>query len=317
MILHLATRIKFVMAQHGSVGPFDQGKEDWTAYTERLEQYFAANDVKDTTKQRAILLSACGARTYQVIHNLTAPGKPTEHSFGELVELVKNHFSPPPSVIVQQFTFNTHAQREGETIAEFVAKLCRLSKHCKFGDTLEDMLHDRIVCGIRDTRLQRRLLAEIDLTYQKAFDMCQATELAHKNSPSLQTVQPSLKPTSQPILTLRPQARSSGRKQGSATQSNCYRCNSSQHIASNCPFKTAECHHCGKKGHIIKACRSKSKGQTAQPRFKGKKPQSTHQLCTDADDSSVEDEEDQPTYELFKLSQGKVTPIVSTSNWTM
>jgi hypothetical protein len=143
------------MAQHGSVGPFDQGKEDWTAYTERLEQYFAANDVKDTTKQRAILLSACGARTYQVIRNLTAPGKPTEHSFGDLVKLVKNHFSPSLSVIVQRFTFNTRAQREGETIAEFVAELRRLSEHCKFGDTLEDMLRDRIVCSIRDTRLQR------------------------------------------------------------------------------------------------------------------------------------------------------------------
>ena len=71
MILHLAMRIKFSMAQHSSVGPFDRGKEDWTACTERLEQYFAANDVKDATKQRAILLSACGVRTYQVIRNLT------------------------------------------------------------------------------------------------------------------------------------------------------------------------------------------------------------------------------------------------------
>ena len=65
------------MANHEPIGPFEQGKEDWTSYSERLEQYFAANDVTDAGKQRAILLSLCGAPTYQVIRNLTAPEKPT------------------------------------------------------------------------------------------------------------------------------------------------------------------------------------------------------------------------------------------------
>ena len=32
------------MANHGTIGPFEQGKEDWTSYSERLEQYFAVND---------------------------------------------------------------------------------------------------------------------------------------------------------------------------------------------------------------------------------------------------------------------------------
>ena len=76
------------------------------------------------------------------------------------------------------------SQREGETIAEFVVELRRLSEHCKFGDTLDDMLRDRVVCGIRGVRLQRRLLAESELTFKKAFEICQATELAHKNAQS-------------------------------------------------------------------------------------------------------------------------------------
>ena len=53
------------MATHGNVGEFKHGAEDWTAYCERLEQYFTANDVDDAGKQRAILLSGCGAATYQ------------------------------------------------------------------------------------------------------------------------------------------------------------------------------------------------------------------------------------------------------------
>ena len=95
------------MANHGTISPFEQGKEDWTSYSEHLEQYFAANDVTDAGKQRAILLSSCGAPTYQVIRNLTAPDKPTARTFKEIVALVKDHYCPPPSEIVQRFTFNT------------------------------------------------------------------------------------------------------------------------------------------------------------------------------------------------------------------
>ena len=61
---------------HGSVGPFDSSQEDWRSYTDRLEQYFAANDVAGARKQRAILLSACGASTYQLIQNLVGPDQP-------------------------------------------------------------------------------------------------------------------------------------------------------------------------------------------------------------------------------------------------
>ena len=148
------------MATHGRIGEFNRGEEDWTAYCERLEQYFLANDVASAEKQRAILLSVCGAATYQLVRNLVAPDKPTDKSFEELVTLVKEHHTPPPSVTVQRFKFNSRSQRDGESVAEFVAELRRLSEHCKFEVTLDDMLRDRLVCGIRDVRIQRRLLGQ-------------------------------------------------------------------------------------------------------------------------------------------------------------
>ena len=74
---------------------FEDRREKWASYTERLEQYFTANDIKIAEKKRAILLSVCGAATYQVIRNLTTPGKPTDHTFEELVQLVQAHRNPP------------------------------------------------------------------------------------------------------------------------------------------------------------------------------------------------------------------------------
>lgn len=86
---------------------FDPKSEDWTSYSERLQQHFIANDVEDVEKKRAILLSVCGAATYKLIHSLVHPYKPTDKIFDELVELVKNHHKLPPSEIVQRYNFNT------------------------------------------------------------------------------------------------------------------------------------------------------------------------------------------------------------------
>lgn len=79
------------------------------------------------------------------------------------------HYCPPPLVIVQRFAFNNRAQCKGEIVAEFVAELQKLSKQCQLGASLEEMLYNRLVCGVKDGRLQRRLLAEPGLTFKKDF----------------------------------------------------------------------------------------------------------------------------------------------------
>ena len=55
------------MAVHGSIGEFSVGSETWVSYIERLQQCFVANNIKGDDRQRAVLLSVCGASTYQLI----------------------------------------------------------------------------------------------------------------------------------------------------------------------------------------------------------------------------------------------------------
>ena len=38
------------MANHGTIGEYDPQKEDWTSYSERLQEYFTANDVDAAAK---------------------------------------------------------------------------------------------------------------------------------------------------------------------------------------------------------------------------------------------------------------------------
>ena len=166
--------------QHGSIGAFDSAREDWTSYSGRLEQYFVGNYVVAADKKRAILLSSCGAEMYQLIRNIVAPKKPTKCTFAQLVELVHRHHNPKPSAIVQRFRFNICVRKQGQSVATFVAELRRLTEHCKFGDVMDEMLRDRLVCGINDSRIQCRLLAEPSLTFKK--ELAQAFESAEKNA---------------------------------------------------------------------------------------------------------------------------------------
>ena len=141
---------------------------------ERLQQYFVANDVKNADTQRAILLSSVGGPTYQLIRNLLAPDKPTSKTFAEIVEAVMQHHQPKPSVIAQLFNFHSRSRHSGENVSTYVAELRKLSEHCNFGDTLNDLLRDRLVCGISDQRMQRRLLSEPELTFAKAHPGCRS-----------------------------------------------------------------------------------------------------------------------------------------------
>ena len=83
--------------------------------------------------------------------NLLAPAKHTEATFKDIVKLLTEHYQPKPSRVVQCYLFNSRIRKQGESVATYVAELKRLSEHCEFAATLNDMLCDRLVCGINDS----------------------------------------------------------------------------------------------------------------------------------------------------------------------
>ena len=88
---------------------------------------------------------------------------------------------PKPSVIVQRYQFNLRQQATTELVAEYVAALRKLAKHCNFGDSLNEMLRDRLLCGIANPTVQKHLLAELELTLTKAVTKAQVVELAERD----------------------------------------------------------------------------------------------------------------------------------------
>ena len=132
-------------------------------------------------KKKSAFLAGVGPASYALARNLVAPEKPGDKSCDELVALLMTYFNPTPSETVQQFKFHSRFRKSEETVARFVSELRSLAKFCNFGAMLEDMLRDRLVCGISDVQIQRRLLAERTLTFTKALEIAQGLETAAKN----------------------------------------------------------------------------------------------------------------------------------------
>ena len=58
-------------------------------------------------------------------------------------------------------------------------------EHCNYGGTLNEMLRDRLVCGINDDAIQRRSLSEEGLTFVKKQTIAQNAEAVTKNMKEL------------------------------------------------------------------------------------------------------------------------------------
>ena len=57
-------------------------------------------------------------------------------------------------------------RQKGESVSDYVTALRKFMEFCDFGENLEDMLGDRLVCGINNGCIQHHLLAESKLTFE-------------------------------------------------------------------------------------------------------------------------------------------------------
>ena len=130
------------MSTFGKIDEYVQESEVWIECIERMGHFFLVDGINDDDKKRAILLSSCGSRTYSLFRSLVAPKQPGEKTYKELVEVMKNHQNPKPSVVMERFKFNKRDRGPSETVAQYLAALSRLSEHCNYGTVLEDMLRD-------------------------------------------------------------------------------------------------------------------------------------------------------------------------------
>ena len=283
----------------GKLDPFQPESETISAYLERVDLFFEANEVA-ADKKVAVFLSVIGGKTYTLLRNLTAPVKPSEKTLEDLRAVLKKHFEPTTIVIAERYYFHCRSQAEGESIADYIAELRRLSIKCEFGDYLEQALRDRFVCGLRSKDIQEELLTKRDLTLQRAQEIAEGMEAASRNTQQLNSSTP----------------KSAVVHKSSLVVTTCYRCGKSNHSPNECRYREVICHACQKKGHLAQVCRSKGKPQGAKGPSQGSgKPSSSkprrrfrrNKYVDAATDQSAEDSD--PDLPVHKVGHASSHPI--------
>ena len=214
--------------------PYNE-EEDVEQYFERLEMFLLANGVKDDKKVGHVL-SGIGAKAYAILRNLLAPAEPKDSDFATIKGKLVGYYKPKPPVIGQRF-IHQRTQKPGESINQFVMELRRLARTCDFGGFLKEALRDRLVCGLSNISIQKKLLSEDDLSLQRAIDIATAAEMA--------------------VLQPEDQAATSHREtEVFAVQQVCKCCGKRGHSQGACCFRTRVCYLCGKKGHLRSVCQA-------------------------------------------------------------
>ena len=99
-----------------------------------------------------------------------------------MIAVLQEHFSPTPSVTLERFKFNTTVRSPSQSISSYAAHLQNLAQHCTFENQLDKNIRDRLLCGVNDECIQKRLFSEKDLTLAKALDIALAMEKAEQIS---------------------------------------------------------------------------------------------------------------------------------------
>ena len=67
-------------------------------------------------------------------------------------------------------------QLPGETVDSFITALYGLAEHCKYGQLQNELIHDRLLVGLRNVSLSEKLQLDRDLTLETAITKTRQSE---------------------------------------------------------------------------------------------------------------------------------------------
>ena len=141
--------------------------------------------------------------------------------------------NPQTNIIVERHKFNTKNQREGETTEAYITDLKKLANQCEYGSLRNDLIRDRIVCCIKNENTRRQMLKQVDLTLERAIQLCQIDELTDERLKEM-TAKAEIDELKQERHTCKRCGQHHGYGKCPAFGSTCNKCSSRNHWAIMC-----------------------------------------------------------------------------------
>ncbi|XP_050516499.1 uncharacterized protein LOC126891367 [Diabrotica virgifera virgifera] len=225
----------------------------WPAWRKRLERYMSVSGQLQKTEGQKIdiLLYLMGEESEDIL----MPFQKIPDTYEEVLNAFDKYFIPRRNIIYERFKFNSTVQKPGESIDLFITSLHTLAEYCNYGHLKEELIRDRIVVGMLDTKTSEKLQLKETLTLQQCILEAKQAELQAVQNKDLLGVQRHIG---------RVQLNQSGASiskvsdsQGSSgTVKKCGFCGLQFHSREQCPANKSTCKRCMKKGHWASVCKT-------------------------------------------------------------
>lgn len=223
----------------GSIEHFTAG-DDFKDYIERMEHIYSINATKETDKV-SLLVSLGGPELYRIIKLVAAPKKPKDCTYTDLLKALNSYFEPKRNILGERFIFHRRLQGADETVSEFIVEIKSLSQTCDFDTNLDTALRDKLIFGVRSTKIQRKLVSEKELNFDKACELARMMEATENGLNEMQN--------SESVSAI-------GRNRNFRERKSVFQRLESTNNKNEKPkrFATYKCYLCQKMGHVVKYC---------------------------------------------------------------
>ena len=243
---------------------------NWKNFKQEVEIFIAAaHGEKDAKTKAYIFLNLAGREAIEKEKSFVyAPAVLNEDGgvrvaaeSRESIEVLKRKFAeicdPRGNVIMERHKFNTRVQKVGEPFQSFVADLRILANTCEYGTLKDELIRDKIVCGVASPLIRKQLLKERGLTLDRAIDIGIANELSDRNNSELSS---NVSDSKEEVYGVG-KGRKFPKKDSKPDIQNCKNCGGNHAPKQkSCPAFGKKCLYCGKLNHFEKVCLLKRAG---------------------------------------------------------
>ena len=236
--------------------------EKWRDWRQSWHEYALATDVdsKSEDKQVAVLLTALGPAARKVYQTFNWSDAADARKIEQVLAKFDEFCRPRENIPFERYKFNVRQQEPGESFEKYLSVLRMMANRCNFDNlTPDDVLRDRILFGIADSRVRERLLREDKLTLAKTVEICRAAEMSKAQIKAVNELVTVPAPEVHAVGTHKNRsgvAPRSNTKSGMASQkSKCKFCTTSHELVRGaCPARDKTCRICHRKGHFAAKC---------------------------------------------------------------
>lgn len=256
--------------------PFDFGKPlEWTKWIRRFERFRQASNLTTDSEESQVntLIYCMGDEADDVLRWLKLSDADLRN-YARVRDGFRDFFVVKKNIVFERARFNMRKQEPNESVDVFITAIHALAEHCKYGDLHDELVRDRIVVGLADTRLSERMQMEENLTLQKAIDMARQSEEMKRQQTALRSeagnvmqvdansmdrlIQKGRRYENQRHTKQKWPRQQMQFKEKHTKSGHCYKCGGPPHPKSECPANDAKCRGCRKKGHYQRVCRNKA-----------------------------------------------------------